>query len=469
MKQKKFSYRDIDTRLFSQTFVEQVPHPNVFIENSPLVDQYSVPNISQDIVNTLSGEKEQKGIFSQAYAGHQFWGFSILWDGRAHIIQELEHQDTLYDIQLKGSGKTPYSRRWDGKATLSAMLREYLISEAMYYLWIPTSRSLGVYTTGETVYRDEDPRGAILARLAQSHIRIGTFQYIATLEDQELLKKFTDHTIHRHYPEVQNTDKKYEQFILAVAKRQTQLVSEWIRVGFIHGVMNTDNTFISGETLDYGPCAFINSYNPEKVFSSIDTTGRYSFLNQARIIIWNLARFIETLLPLLSENQDTALEKAEDLLEKIQTHMQEDYNLVMHKKLGFTEETELSRDIITEFLWLLHTQKLDYTNSFVSLEKYLQDKNYSDEIISMLGLWVQKWKKTLVDISKSILLMQKTNPKIIPRNHLVERALKEAREWNTGFFQEFLTILSTPYIDTEENIYKESDPNDQTHTTFCGT
>lgn len=464
------NYTSIDSRLFSENPIQYTTNPEIVVENKNLINEYNLTHISKKIPELLQWKNSQDfHIFSQAYAGHQFWGFSILWDGRAHIIKELEHEWKLYDLQLKWSGRTQYSRTGDGRANLSAMLREYLISESMNSLWIPSSRSLGVYITGQEVYREDDRIGAVLARFARSHIRVGTFEYISILEDTQLLQNFTDYTIHRHFPEISKWPNKYLDFIYAVAEKQVSLITHWLRVGFIHGVMNSDNTFISGETLDYGPCAFLNGYDPQKVFSSIDTNARYSFLNQSQLIIWNLSLFVESLLPLLDSDTHKAIIKAREALDNTQKLMQSSYATMMHKKIGLTKETKISNQLIVELLRLMHENNLDYTNTFVSLEKVLWTKNILNNDIKILKDWVIQWKENIANTETSIQIMGEVNPKIIPRNHLVEKALKKAREWDMEFFHTFSRALSTPYSEPSDSLYTESDPNDSSHKTFCGT
>ena len=375
----------------------------------------------------------------------------------------------MFDIQLKWSGATKYSRGWDWKANLPSMLREYIISEAMQSLWVWTNRALWVYKTWGKVWRDKNNTWAILVRLAKSHIRIWTFEYISYLEDNQLLKKFSDYTIKRHFPEISDSTNKYLDFLEATWNKQIKLIINWIRVGFIHWVMNTDNTFISGETLDYWPCAFINNYNPKKVFSSIDSYWRYSFINQKHIILWNLSRLIGSLLPLIHSDRETAIEKWNSLIQKLEKQIEKKYNTMMHQKIWLKNETKKSETLISELLTLLEKNKLDYTNSFISLEKYLTNSTYTDNNIGFLKIWIAEWEKNIENSKESINLMQKTNPKVIPRNHLVEKALESASNWNMTFMNEFLEVLSTPYKQPYDAIYLESDPNDVSYETFCGT
>ena len=464
------SYLNTDSRLFSRNSVEKISNPELLIKNNPLIQEYNIFNIFENIPELLKWEKSEKfSVFSQAYAGHQFGGFSILGDWRAHIIKEIEHNWEMFDIQLKWSGATHYSRWWDWKANLPSMLREYIMSEAMHSLWVSTNRALWVYKTWEKVWRDKDNTWATLVRLSKSHIRIWTFEYISYLQDKELLQNFSDYTIQRHFPEISDSKNKYLHFLEATWNNQIELIINWIRVGFIHWVMNTDNTFISGETLDYWPCAFINNYNPKKVFSSIDSCWRYSFINQKHIILWNLSCLIESLLPLIDSDIEKALEKWNSLIQKFEKQIEKKYNTMMHQKIWLNNETKKSEILISELLTLLEKNKLDYTNSFISLEKYLIDSTYTDNNINSLKLWIIEWEDFIKDSKKSINLMQKTNPKVIPRNHLVEKALESASNWDMTFMNEFLEVLSTPYSEPTDKKFSESDLDDGSYETFCGT
>ena len=296
----------------------------------------------QNIAEFLSGHSLPRGAepIAQAYAGHQFGHFNMLGDGRAILLGEhLNTKNQRFDIQLKGSGETAYSRRGDGKATLSAMLREYLISEAMHHFNISSTRSLAVVSTGEKVIREQIHQGAILTRIAKSHIRVGTFEFVARFQGKEMLKTFCDYTIERHYPEVANTENKYLEFFIKVVDRQISLIVDWMRVGFIHGVMNTDNTSICGETIDYGPCAFMNAYNPRTVYSSIDHQSRYAYFNQPAVIQWNLSVFASALIPLIDENTDKAIEQLKHILNQFSDKYTQAYQQMMLAKIGIINGT----------------------------------------------------------------------------------------------------------------------------------
>ena len=360
---------------------------------------------NNQIASIFSGNllpKESKCI-AQAYAGHQFGYFTMLGDGRAILIGEhLSKNNKRFDIQFKGSGKTPYSRNGDGRAALGPMLREYIISEAMYGLGIPTTRSLAVVKTGENVIRETPLPGAILTRVAASHIRVGTFQYVTATEDEKNLKTLFDYTIDRHYPKIKDSKTPAIDLLKIVMEKQIKLVVDWMRVGFIHGVMNTDNMTISGETIDYGPCAFMDAYDPETVFSSIDHNGRYAYFNQPGITKWNLLRFAETLLPLIDNNEeDKAIKIAEEIINSFSSSYKRHWFKMMQKKLGlFGEESEDENLINTLLVWM-NQNKVDYTNTFCSLidEDSLKGKPFQDSVFLN---WHKQWKKRLTLNKKPI-------------------------------------------------------------------
>ena len=370
---------------------------------------------NNQIASIFSGNllpKESKCI-AQAYAGHQFGYFTMLGDGRAILIGEhLSKNNKRFDIQFKGSGKTPYSRNGDGRAALGPMLREYIVSEAMHSLGIPTTRSLAVVKTGENVIRETPLPGAILTRVATSHIRVGTFQYVTATEDEKNLKTLFDYTIDRHYPKIKDSKTPAIDLLKIVMEKQTKLVVDWMRVGFIHGVMNTDNMAISGETIDYGPCAFMDAYDPETVFSSIDHNGRYAYFNQPGITKWNLARFAETLLPLIDKNKDKAIKIVTEIINNFGEIYKKNWLEMMKKKLGLIGEKDNDEKLINDLLSLLHEQKADYTNTFCSLmnEDVQNDKIFNNkEFID----WHQKWKECLAknnnSTEESLKLMRSVN------------------------------------------------------------
>jgi uncharacterized protein YdiU (UPF0061 family) len=412
---------------------------------------------------------------AQAYAGHQYGGFTMLGDGRAILLGEHCTPDgNRVDVQFKGSGDTPFSRRGDGRAALGPMLREYIISEAMAVLGIPTTRSLAVVTTGEPVYRESVLRGAVLTRIAASHIRVGTFQFLAARQDRVNLQKLADYTIARHYPEIQDRADKYYEFFKAVVDRQASLIARWQLVGFVHGVMNTDNMAISGETIDYGPCAFMDTYHPDTVFSSIDEYGRYAYSNQPAIAQWNLARFAETILHLLSENEETQMELAKKTLYDF-AEIYDGYWLKgMRRKLGLEIEEEGDRELINTFLEHLQNAGADFTLSFRNLVK-AGGMNIVSSSDGSFQNWYRRWLERLGRESKSLeqaaLLMNQVNPLVIPRNHKVEEALEAAQKNDLSPFQALLSAVREPFHETEAaEVFSIAPPSNQCrYKTFCGT
>ena len=432
---------------------------------------------NNQIASIFSGNllpKESKCI-AQAYAGHQFCYFTMLGDGRAILIGEhLSKNNKRCDIQFKGSGKTPYSRNGDGRAALGPMLREYIVSEAMHSLGIPTTRSLAVVKTGENVIRETPLPGAILTRVAASHIRVGTFQYVTATEDEKNLKTLFDYTIDRHYPKIKDSKTPAIDLLKIVMEKQIKLVVDWMRVGFIHGVMNTDNMTISGETIDYGPCAFMDAYDPETVFSSIDHNGRYAYFNQPGITKWNLARFAETLLPLIDKNKDKAIKIVTEIINNFGEIYKKNWLEMMRKKLGLIEKKNNDEKLINDLLSLLHEQKADYTNTFCSLmnEDVQNDKIFNNkEFID----WHQKWKECLAknnnSTEESLKLMRSVNPIVIPRNHKVEEVLDAANKDDLNPFYDFLKVLEKPYENQikNNNYQSPAPPNEKKYQTFCGT
>ena len=432
---------------------------------------------NNQIASIFSGNllpKESKCI-AQAYAGHQFGYFTMLGDGRAILIGEhLSKNNKRFDIQFKGSGKTPYSRNGDGRAALGPMLREYIVSEAMHSLGIPTTRSLAVVKTGENVIRETPLPGAILTRVAASHIRVGTFQYVTATEDEKNLKTLFDYTIDRHYPKIKDSKTPAIDLLKIVMEKQIKLVVDWMRVGFIHGVMNTDNMTISGETIDYGPCAFMDAYDPETVFSSIDHNGRYAYFNQPGITKWNLARFAETLLPLIDKNKDKAIKIVTEIINNFGEIYKKNWLEMMRKKLGLIEKKNNDEKLINDLLSLLHEQKADYTNTFCSLmnEDVQNDKIFNNkEFID----WHQKWKECLAknnnSTEESLKLMRSVNPIVIPRNHKVEEVLDAANKDDLNPFHDFLKVLEKPYENQikNNNYQSPAPPSEKKYQTFCGT
>jgi len=413
---------------------------------------------------------------SQAYAGYQFGHFTMLGDGRAVLLGEhIAPDGHRFDIQLKGSGKTPYSRGGDGQAALLPMLREYIISEAMSSLGIPTTRSLAVALTGKNVVRETILQGAVLTRVASSHIRVGTFDYISAFGTKEDLQRLADYSIWRHFPWLahpENRDQnKYLLLFREVAQRQASLIAKWQLVGFIHGVMNTDNMTISGETIDYGPCAFMDTYDPNTVFSSIDTAGRYAYQNQPQIGAWNLCRFAEALLPLLDEDQDKAVDLSQREIEQYWDAFHENWLSGMRAKLGMIREESGDADLIAELLDLMKRHKLDYTNTFRALCSDSQTTSPLSEIPEGM-FWLKKWQTKLSrqpqGASDAMVMMKQNNPAVIPRNHRVEEALAAAEHRDLSLVHNLLEALDKPYEYTEA-YSRPPEPTSCGYKTFCGT
>ena len=475
------SYVRLPDMMLSKISPIPVKKPKLIILNHELSKELGLDfsAISDDyIASIFSGNLLPKGSESiaQAYAGHQFGHFTMLGDGRAIVIGEhLAPNNKRVDIQFKGSGRTPYSRNGDGRAALGPMLREYIISEAMHALGIPTTRSLAVVKTGEQVIRETSLPGAILTRVAASHIRVGTFQYVASQGDIKTLKALVNYSINRHYPDYKDTDNPALTLLKIVLKKQIELVTNWMRVGFIHGVMNTDNMTISGETIDYGPCAFMDVYNPETVFSSIDYHGRYAYFNQPGITKWNLLRFAETLLPLIDNQEDKAIKIAEEIINGFDSFYKNHWFRMMKKKLGlFGEESEDENLINTLLVWM-NQNKVDYTNTFCSLidEDLLKEKPFQDSIfLNWHKQWKKRLKKNKQPTESSLSLMKRTNPTIIPRNHKVEEVLKAANvNDDLTLLYNLLKVLKKPYENQLNAITYKSPPatSNKKYQTFCGT
>jgi uncharacterized protein YdiU (UPF0061 family) len=429
----------------------------------------------KDLSQIFSGNTLPEGssTLAQAYAGHQFGHFTMLGDGRAVLLGEhLVNNTNRFDVQFKGSGRTSFSRSGDGRAVLGPMLREYIISEAIHSLKIPTTRSLAVVKTGEKIVRENLLPGAILTRVASSHIRVGTFQYIAAKQNINDLNTLVDYTINRHYPEIKSSKNKALDLLNLVMERQCKLVVNWMRVGFIHGVMNTDNMAISGETIDYGPCAFMDNYNPKTVFSSIDKFGRYSFSNQPPITKWNLSRFAECLIPLIDNNEDKAIQLATEAIDNFQNIYEEKWLNMMRDKLGLFGKTKDDKKLIDDLLTWMEKNKADYTNTFCYLMNISIGNSslYDDkEFIN----WSNNWKNRIFinnnSKDKSIELMKKTNPIIIPRNHKVEEALKAANENDLEVMNRLLSNLDNPYSEQKDIEDYQLPSNNEGYQTFCGT
>ena len=474
----QYSYLNLPEIFFTVLNPTPVLKPEILLYNNNLDKKLNLNflNLNHEKRSLLlSGNELPKNLkpFAQAYAGHQFGNFTILGDGRAIIIGEiLTQKKKRYDIQFKGSGLTPYSRNGDGRAAIGPMLREYLVSEAMFNLNIKTSRSLAVVSSGEYIYREKKVKGAILTRIAESHIRIGTFQY-AAIKSILALKKLTDYTIKRHYPSLIKNENPPLDLLKELSIVQIRLVVDWMRVGFIHGVMNTDNMAISGETIDYGPCAFMDHYDPKTVFSSIDKFGRYAFSNQPPIAKWNLARFAECLIPLIDKNEDQAIKTATQIIDNFQTIYEQKWLDMMKSKLGLTGDNKDDLKLINSLLNWMEESKADYTNTFCYLmDMPIKDETYNDKRFID---WVKAWnnRSTLNNSNKEnqIQFMKKVNPVIIPRNHKVEAALSDADKNNYETLYKLLSVIQNPYnpkVDVLE--YQSPAPESkEKYQTFCGT
>ena len=479
-----WSFDNTYSKLPDDFLVKQAPipvkSPELIIINKDLSKDLDLDftNISEENLSQLfSGNLLPTGSNSiaQAYAGHQFGHFTMLGDGRAVLMGEhLSKTKERFDIQFKGSGRTPFSRSGDGRAALGPMLREYIISEAMHGLNIPTTRSLAVVKTGENVMRDTYLPGAVLTRIASSHIRVGTFQYLAATQNDKNLKVLMDYVINRHYPNIKNSKNQALDLLKTLIDVQIDLVVNWMRTGFIHGVMNTDNMSISGETIDYGPCAFMDEYNPETVFSSIDQQGRYSFLNQPKIIKWNIARFAECIIPFIDNDKDKAVEMATEAINTFEEIYQNKWLNMMRDKLGLFGEDINDQILIMDLLTWMHKNKVDYTNTFCLLmdEKIPIDKKYNNEdFIIWKKNWTNRLKLNNNNEKKKLRLMHSVNPLVIPRNHKIENALEEANNDNFIPMNNLLKIIKEPYKN-QFNIseFQISNPNkSKKYQTFCGT
>ena len=426
---------------------------------------------SDECLNVFAGNKLLKDSIpiAQGYSGHQFGHFNPqLGDGRAILLGEINEMD----IQLKGIGQTPFSRRGDGKSALSPVLREYVISEFMHVLKIPTTRSLFAIKTNEDVLRETKLPGGVLTRVAKSHIRIGTFEYART-KNNKILKTLADYSIDRHYPDLKQTDNKYLSFFAAVCDKQALLISKWMSYGFIHGVMNTDNMTISGETIDYGPCAFMNSYDPRTVFSSIDHNGRYSYQNQPAILIWNLAKFAETLIPLVDEDEEISIKKLTEILQLAMPSYQEYFYKEFGEKLGLETIDSKNIKLIENYIKILHSESIDFTLSFRHLSKIVdQSIGLEDSVFSKskdFSTWYKSWKKE-INVADIFQEMNLKNPCYIPRNHLIEDALENAINGDMKKINTIIKLLREPF--TEKNGFEEyilPSSTDDPYVTYCGT
>jgi uncharacterized protein YdiU (UPF0061 family) len=474
----EYSYLSLPATFYEKVKPSPFSKPELLLLNHALLDELHIqPQNPQAFLSFLLNQEEGDtfGSFAQAYAGHQFGHFTKLGDGRAIVIGEyVSATKQRYDLQLKGSGRTAYSRGGDGKATLKSVLREYLMSEAMHALKVQSSRSLAVVKTGEMVQREKPHEGAFLIRLMKSHIRVGTFEYARYFGSSQDLKALTKYTIQRLYPEIEQEDNQALALLKKVMLVQIDLVVDWMRIGFIHGVMNTDNTAISGETFDYGPCAFMNVYHPQTVFSAIDTQGRYAFGNQPSIIKWNLAKFAEALLPLLHPEPETALKLAQGAIDEFEDNWHKKYYKMMLLKIGIEDVSPENYALVNELLALMKALKLDYTNTFLALSQDLVETGSTMDSVDFKN-WKVNWRSVMLNatgMAQAKKIMEANNPAFIPRNYLVEEALEKATVGDFTQFEQLLKVLQNPY-QYQESLNQFTIPPaeefETSYATFCGT
>ena len=485
------TYARLPARLFERQKPEPVAAPERFAFNDALAADLGLDTADisdQQITDWFAGNGVPPGAdpLAMAYAGHQFGHFvPQLGDGRALLLGEVKDCLGLQrDIQLKGSGRTPFSRGGDGRSALGPVIREYLVSEAMHALGVPTTRALAAVTTGEKVYREHPLPGAILTRVARSHLRVGTFQYFAARDDVEAIQALVDYACKRLYPETLEQSNRAFALLQSVAKAQAALVAHWLSVGFIHGVMNTDNCAISGETIDYGPCAFIDEYNPAKVFSSIDRNGRYAYANQPNIAGWNLGRLAEALLPLICVNQDEAVEQANTALEIYPVELRAQWLKRMRAKLGLMDEDHADPALIQDWFDILEAESADFTVAFRALSHAANDHDAAEELSFSLRLndhprfrdWAQRWKQRLEAEPNHLASVQQrmlaTNPAVIPRNHQIQRAIELAEQCaDFSLFKRLGNAFSLPFDERPEyaEFQQPPKPEQRVLETFCGT
>jgi serine/tyrosine/threonine adenylyltransferase len=483
------SYAGLPEHFYARLDPTPVAKPRLIQVNRRLAAQLGLDIAALDaeaLAAMFSGNLLPQGAepIAMAYAGHQFGHFvAQLGDGRAILLGEVRDLSGMRrDIQLKGSGPTPFSRNGDGRAALGPVLREYLVSEAMHALGVPATRALAAVLTGESVHREQRLPGAILTRVAASHVRVGTFQYFAARGDVEAIRRLADYVIDRHYPDANSTEQPYLTLLRAVTQRQALLIASWMHVGFIHGVMNTDNMALSGESIDFGPCAFMDAYDPATVFSSIDTFGRYAYANQPGIAQWNLARFAETLLPMLDPVPERAVELASEAVAAFATRYAEYWLAGMRGKLGLLTAEDADRDLAQGLLDAMHANQADFTLTFRQLADAAQSEQADAAVRSLFANpsaydeWVGRWRSRLMREPQvphvRAAAMRRMNPAFIPRNHRIEQAISAAIERDDfSVFAELLTVLSRPYEAQErfEAYANPPQPAERVLQTFCGT
>jgi len=475
------SYARLPETFYTRIAPTPVPAPRMIVFNHGLATQLGLDGArldSHEGAAVFAGNQLALGSepIAQAYAGHQFGHFTRLGDGRAILLGEIVNAaGKRHDIQLKGSGPTPYSRRGDGRAALGPVMREYIISEAMFGLGIPTTRSLAVVATGAPVYRENVVPGAILTRVAASHIRVGTFELFAANRDTHGVQTLAAHTLARHYPELAGRENPYLALLEAVIEAQAALIARWMHVGFIHGVMNTDNMTLSGETIDYGPCAFMDTYDPGTVFSSIDHHGRYAYGNQPQIAQWNLARLAEALLPLIHDEPDLALKLAEEAINRFPEQFRKLWLAGMRAKLGLLTEEADDGPLVAKLLSWMKDNEADFTNTFRDLSSEARPEGglYRDaEFTSFYDEWQARLSRQVGGQAAAVQHMIAHNPAVIARNHRVEQAIRAGEDdGNFSVMNALVEALRSPFADNPEHTeYREPpDPSEIVHQTFCGT
>lgn len=474
--QEHQSYMSLPSSFYKVVPLNPVKNPSFLVVNERLAEELGIDVSilkSERALQIFAGNEmpESAAQIAQSYAGHQFGQFTMLGDGRAILIGEEETKLGLRDFQLKGSGRTPYSRGGDGRAAVGQLLREYIISEALHGLHIPTTRSLAVVKTGEPVYRERVLDGAILTRVASSHLRVGTFQFARHFCDHEDLQALADYAIQRHDSILASHDNPYADFFSNVLYRQAKLIASWQQIGFIHGVMNTDNMTISGEAIDFGPCAFMDTFDPATVFSSIDTTGRYAYENQPKIGSWNLARLAETLLPLVHDDEEQALTIMQEKLDEYPKVFQHYWLEGMRKKLGLQVAMEEDASLIDELLTMMYQQQADFTNTFRSLSTdEAQDIFETEDFKTWQKKWYLRLQKENTSLEMAKYSMRNINPAIIARNHYVEEALKFAEQGDLSYVETLVDALRSPFTVKKEHQHLQNPPKENgPFITYCGT
>ena len=476
------SYIGLPEEFYQSIDPSPVKDPSLLVFNNELANSLNINLGNEEILNYFSGNVVPKGSVPIAlnYAGHQFGNFvHQLGDGRAVLLGEINNKEGNYDLQLKGSGQTMFSRQGDGRSALGPVIREYILSEAMHHLDIPTSRALAAVSTGEHVARDTFEPGGILTRVAKSHLRVGTFEYFASRQQWEDLKILADFAIQRHFPEIRELDNHYLELLKKVASSQSELVSKWMSVGFIHGVMNTDNFTISGETIDYGPCAFLDEYHPGKVFSSIDQNGRYAFGNQPSIASWNLASLAGCLIAFIDKDSDKANELATAVLDNFSIETNQRILDLMCKKIGISGSKEKNHSILRRLLKIMMENQADYTLTFRNISKVLTEN--SDEFFQLfkdkneIHQWLKDWRAVVNSENSDLMSLEKNlneiNPIYIPRNHQVQQAIDKAYENDFSKMLEMIDVVKRPFEEKPQySSYAEAPLDEQkVQRTFCGT